>query len=89
MIMAVLGIYRGVTFHTLFPFLKRGIEETPKSKAEELKKRACWYQGTFNDLYELNVAFIPKRGRMDKRANLGDGCVPIAAVLSMPKRGCS
>jgi hypothetical protein len=44
-IMAVLGIYRGVILHTLFPFLKRGIdrgiEETPKSNAEEIRKRAC------------------------------------------------
>jgi hypothetical protein len=68
--MAVLGIYRGVTLHVRFPFSKRGIEETTKFKAEEIKKRACWYEGTFTDLYELNVGFIPKRGRMDMRANL-------------------
>ncbi|MCZ1265618.1 hypothetical protein [Paenibacillus tundrae] len=37
-------------------------------------------------MYELNVEFIPKRGRTDMRANLGDGCDFIAADLFYAKK---
>ncbi|MDN8591483.1 hypothetical protein Q0V21_22225 [Paenibacillus sp. 11B] len=40
-------------------------------------------------MYELNEEFIPKRGRMDIRANIEDGGDSIAADWFMPKRGCS
>ncbi|MGP3782664.1 hypothetical protein [Paenibacillus sp. 1A_MP2] len=36
-------------------------------------------------MYELNEEFIPKRGRMDIRANIEDGGDSIAADWFMPK----